>query len=127
MINNHKDIDTQKQANAFVDLHATASDALSGNAVKAVELQKALAESSADLARMMIDAVATSHREITQMTLDAMSRGDPVALMTLAPRAAQTGLREGMVCASRAVQSARALGKTVVTVSETTKGGTDNP
>lgn len=118
MTNKRKDIDTQKQANA-------ARDALSGKVVKAVELQKALAESSADLARMMIDAAARSHREIAQMTLDAVSKGDPIALMTLAPRAAQTGLREAMACADGARKSARALGQTIAAGPETTKDGVD--
>lgn len=120
-----KDTDTQEHANAFVDLHATIHAALSGNVVKTVELQRALADNSADIARMMIEAAAKSRRDIAQMMIDALMQRDPVALMTLAPRAAQVGLREGMACAANVLQSAQTLGKAVAAGPEITTDRAD--
>ncbi len=115
----------QKQVSAFADLHSVARQALAGNVAKAVEVQAVLAESAADIARLMIDAAERSRRDIAQMTLHAVSSGDPVALMTLAPRAAQTGLREAMSFASDALQAAGALGKAVAAGPESTADGAD--
>ena len=122
---NRKDIQTQEQANAFVDLHATLRGVLSGNIVKTVQFQQALADNSADIARMMIEAAAKSRRDIAQLLIDALMQRDPVALMTLAPRAAQTGLREGMACAANVLQSAQTLGKAVAADPETTTDRAD--
>lgn len=74
------------------------------------EMQQLLAESAAEGAIACVEAAVLSHKEITAMAADAASAQDPVALMSLPQRALQTNLRHGMVCATRTVQAAQALG-----------------
>lgn len=87
---------------------------------RVAEMRQILAESAAESVIACVEAAVNAQQEITAMTTDAASAQDPVALLSLPHRAFQTSLHHGMVCATRNVQAAQALGSRAF-------GRTENP
>lgn len=103
-------VDSEKAASGFLDQQTAVFGVLAENAAQMAEVQKSWLGLATACAVNIVQSAMATQTEIARMSLDAMLHRDPLAMMSLGQRAARTGFRETMDCASRNLQAAQSLG-----------------